>query len=237
MGTGHIVTDSAKLLVKLQGQGSRAIELTADSFTIGRKADNDLPIDDHTVSSRHAKIVRVQSVYFLEDLKSTNGTAVNGKPVERAQLHDADVITIGHHRIIFQDHAPASTASASTPASELDQTMMISDKHLSHAPSVTAKVVVSSGKTDRVEYHLTKAANLIGSQDGAAIRLTGWFAPKAAALISSRGSGFTISPSEGSKRLLVNGRDVSAPHVLKDADVIEVAGVTMTFYILRAKAK
>jgi len=64
----NILTDSAKLLVKLHGQGSRSIDLTADSFTIGRKPDNDLPIDDHTVSSRHAKIVRVQSVYFIEDL-------------------------------------------------------------------------------------------------------------------------------------------------------------------------
>src|SRR6476620_2502508 len=134
---GNILTDSAKLLVKLHGQGSRSIDLTADSFTIGRKPDNDLPIDDHTVSSRHAKIVRVQSVYFLEDLKSTNGTAVNGKPVERAQLHDADVITIGQHRIIFQDNA--TSAVASSASSDLDQTMVISGKHLSPAPSITAK--------------------------------------------------------------------------------------------------
>ncbi|HEX5550037.1 MAG TPA: FHA domain-containing protein [Nitrospira sp.] len=233
---GNILTDSAKLLVKLHGQGSRSIDLTADSFTIGRKPDNDLPIDDHTVSSRHAKIVRVQSVYFLEDLKSTNGTAVNGRPVERAQLHDADVITIGQHRIIFQDNAPSAMASASA-SSDIDQTMAISGKHLSLAPSITGKVVITSGKTDRLEYHLMKTANLIGSQEGAAIRLTGWFAPKAAALISSRGSGFTISPSEGSKRLLINGRDVSAPQALKDGDVIEVAGVSMTFYVIQPKTK
>jgi pSer/pThr/pTyr-binding forkhead associated (FHA) protein len=233
---GNILTASAKLLVKLHGQGSRSINLTADSFTIGRKPDNDLPIDDHTVSSRHAKIVRVQSVYFLEDLKSTNGTAVNGKPVERAQLHDADVITIGQHRIIFQDNATSAVASTSA-SSDLDQTMVISGKHLSPAPSITAKVVITSGKTDRLEYHLTKTANLIGSQEGAAIRLTGWFAPKAVALISSRGSGFTISPSEGSKRLLVNGRDVSAPQALKDGDVIEVVGVSMTFYVIQPKTK
>jgi pSer/pThr/pTyr-binding forkhead associated (FHA) protein len=233
---GNILTDSAKLLVKLHGQGSRSIDLTADSFTIGRKLDNDLPIDDHTVSSRHAKIVRVQSVYFLEDLKSTNGTAVNGRPVERAQLHDADVITIGQHRIIFQDNAPSAMASASA-SSDIDQTMAISGKHLSLAPSITGKVVITSGKTDRLEYHLMKTANLIGSQEGAAIRLTGWFAPKAAALISSRGSGFTISPSEGSKRLLINGRDVSAPQALKDGDVIEVAGVSMTFYVIQPKTK
>ena len=233
---GNILTDSAKLLVKLHGQGSRSIDLTADSFTIGRKAENDLPIDDHTVSSRHAKIVRVQSVYFLEDLKSTNGTAVNGKPVDRAQLHDADVITIGQHRIIFQDNAPSRVVSASA-SSDLDQTMAISGTHFPPAPSITAKIVVTSGKTDRLEYHLTKTANLIGSQEGAAIRLTGWFAAKAAALISSRGSGFTISPSEGNKRLLVNGRNVSAPQALKDGDVIEVASVSMTFYVIQPKGK
>ena len=233
---GNALTASAKLLVKLHGQASRSIDLTADSFSIGRKPENDLPIDDHTVSSRHAKIVRVQSVYFLEDLKSTNGTAVNGKPVERAQLHDADVITIGQHRIIFQDNAPS--AATSVPASlDLDQTLAISGKHLAAAPSITAKVVITSGKTDRLEYHLTKRANLIGSQEGAAIRLTGWFAPKAVALISSRGSGFTISPSEGSKRLLVNGRDVSAPQTLKDGDGIEVAGASMTFYIIAPRTK
>jgi len=233
---GNALTDSAKLLVKLHGQASRSIDLTADSFSIGRKPENDLPIDDHTVSSRHAKIVRVQSVYFLEDLKSTNGTAVNGKPVERAQLHDADVITIGQHRIIFQDNAPS--AATSVPASlDLDQTLAISGKHLAAAPSITAKVVITSGKTDRLEYHLTKTANLIGSQEGAAIRLTGWFAPKAVALISSRGSGFTISPSEGSKRLLINGREVSAPQTLKDGDGIEVAGVSMTFYIIAPRTK
>ena len=141
---GNALTDSAKLLVKLHGQGSRSIDLTADSFSIGRKPENDLPIDDHTVSSRHAKIVRMQSVYFLEDLKSTNGTAVNGRPVERAQLHDADVITIGQHRIIFQDNAPSAVASASA-SSDIDQTMAISGKHLSPAPSITGMVVITSG--------------------------------------------------------------------------------------------
>ena len=233
----NIVTGSVKLLVKLHGQGSRLIDLLTDSFTIGRKGENDLSIDDPTVSSRHAKIVRVQSVYFLEDLNSTNGTAVNGKPVDRAQLHDADVITIGKHRIIFQDHAQCASVSA-TPSSdvEVDQTMAISGKEFP-VPTMAGKVVVTAGKTDRFEYHLTKPSSLIGSQKGAAIHLTGWFAPKAAALISRRGNGFTISPSEGSKRLLVNGTAVGAPRPLKDGDAIEVAGVSMTFYIVQPKSK
>lgn len=180
-----IVTNSAKLLVKLQGQGSTLVELERDSFTIGRRPDNDLTIEDHTVSSRHAKIIRVQSVYFLEDLKSTNGTAVNGQAIERAQLHDADVITIGQHRIIFQDSGtiPACASSTSTG---FDQTMAIPSRSVQGGPSITARILVTAGKTDRLEYSLTKPSNLIGSQDGATIRLTGWFAPKTAALISGR---------------------------------------------------
>jgi pSer/pThr/pTyr-binding forkhead associated (FHA) protein len=227
-----IVTDPAILLVKLQGQGSRLLELTGDSFAIGRKPENDLAIEDHTVSARHAKIVRVQSVYFLEDLKSTNGTAVNGKAVDRVQLHDADVITIGQHRLIFQDSAPSASAAPTAP-SDLDQTMAISGKQL--CAGLTAKVVITAGKTDRLVYHLTKPANLIGAQQGAAIQLTGWFAPKAAALISNRGSLFTISPSEGTKRLLVNGNAVTAQQPLKDGDVIQVAGLSMTFYVMQPK--
>jgi hypothetical protein len=97
--------------------------------------------------------------------------------------------------------------------------------------------LVTAGKTDRLEYWLTKSANLIGAQEGAAIQLTGWFAPKAAALISMRGSALTISPSEGTKRLLVNGKPVSAQQSLRDGDVIEVAGVSMTFYVMQPKTK
>jgi pSer/pThr/pTyr-binding forkhead associated (FHA) protein len=233
---GYILTDSAKLLVKLHGQGSRSIELTGDQFTIGRKTDNDLPIEDHTVSSRHAKLVRVQSVYFIEDLNSTNGTAVNGKSIERAQLHDADVITIGQHRLIFQDSVSSPSATASAPAG-MDQTIAIPGKQQTGTASMTAKILVTAGKTDRLEYHLTKTANLIGSQDGAAIRLSGWFAPKAAALISARGGVWSISPSQGTKRLVVNGKYVFAQQQLKDGDVIEVAGVSMTFYVVRPSGK
>lgn len=234
---GQTITDSAKLLVKLQGQGSRTIDLTGDSFAIGRKSDNDLAIDDHTVSSHHARIVRVQSVFFVEDLKSTNGTVLNGKPVERAQLHDADVITIGQHRIIFQDCTPTPATTISPDQTELDQTMAISGKNLRTGQTATARVLVTGGKTVQLEYQLTKPASLIGSQKGAAIQLTGWFAPKSAALISNRSGVYSISPSQGAKKVQVNGKEVVGQQQLHNGDMIEVAGVSMTFYLMPPKGK
>ncbi|MEP6958817.1 MAG: FHA domain-containing protein [Nitrospirota bacterium] len=219
----------AKLLVKLHGKGSRHIELTLETLTIGRKADNTLVIEDPAVSGHHARIVKVQAVFFLEDLKSTNGTAINGRSITRHQHRDADVITIGQHRLVFQEDTAASTV-APTPFVELDRTTVLrGTDRTPDGPTLTAKVVVVAGKTDRGEYPLTKQVNIIGSQDGAVIRLIGWFAPKSAAMIARRGHSYSISPSRGAKYLLVNGTDVVGQQELKDGDQIEVAGVKLTF--------
>ena len=222
----------AKLLIKLHGKGSQHIELTLDTVTIGRKTDNVLVIEDPAVSGHHARIVKIQAVFFLEDLKSTNGTALNGRPITRHQLRDADVITIGQHRLVFQENV-APSAAAPTPFVDLDRTTVLrGTDRTPDGPMLTAKVLVIAGKTDRVEYPLTKQVNVIGSQDGAVIRLTGWFAPKSAATIARRGQNYSISPSRDAKYLLVNGADVAGQQELKDGDQIEVAGVKLTFCIL-----
>ena len=222
----------ATLLVKLHGKGARHIELTHETLTIGRKADNTLVIEDPNVSGHHARIVKVQAVFFLEDLKSTNGTAINGQPITRHQLHDADVITIGQHRLVFQENAVASTV-APTPFVDLDRTTVLrGTDRTPDGPTLTATVLIVAGKTDRLEYPLTKQVNVIGSQDGAVIRFTGWFAKKSAATIARRGHSYAISPSQGTKSLLVNGTNVVGQQVLKNGDQIEVAGVQLTFYLL-----
>ena len=226
------LTPSAKLLVKLHGKGSRHIELIQETFTIGRKADNALAIEDPAVSGHHARIVKVQAVFFVEDLKSTNGTAVNGQPITRHQLHDADVITIGRHRLVFQENATASTAAApQAPSVDLDRTMVLrGTERTPDGPALTAKILIVAGKTDKLEYLLAKQVNVIGSQEGAIIRLTGWFAPKTAATIARRRHRYSISPSQDGKSLLVNGMDVVGQQDLNDGDQIEVAGVKLIFY-------
>jgi len=222
----------ATLLVKLHGQGARHIELTDETLTIGRKADNTLAIEDPAISGHHARIVKVQAVFFLEDLMSTNGTTINGRTITRHQLRDADVITIGQHRLVFQENTAASTAPPA-PFVDLDRTTVLrGTDRTPNRPTLTAKVLIVAGKTDRSEYPLTKQVNVIGSRDGAVIRLTGWFAPKSAATIARRGHTYSISPSQSTKSLLVNGTNVVGQQDLKDGDQIEVAGVKLTFTVL-----
>ncbi|MGH7163045.1 MAG: sigma 54-interacting transcriptional regulator [Planctomycetota bacterium] len=63
--------------------------------TIGRDADNDLPVDDVKLSRHHCRVVRTPEGIVLEDLESRNGTFVNGAPTRRHVLRAGDAILIG----------------------------------------------------------------------------------------------------------------------------------------------
>ena len=74
-----------------------------DSLTIGRSEHNDLVINDSFVSHEHACISKSKHNYLLADLSSTNGTLVNGQPVEEEiALADGDVIQIGAVTLTFE---------------------------------------------------------------------------------------------------------------------------------------
>ncbi len=73
-------------------------------FTIGRDADNMLQLDNVGVSRYHARIRREGWPFYIEDLDSTNGTKINGKPIPRkASLKKGDKIGIGKFIILFID--------------------------------------------------------------------------------------------------------------------------------------
>ncbi|MBA2251893.1 MAG: FHA domain-containing protein [Nitrospirales bacterium] len=224
-----IMTHAPKLIVKYQGTVIREVELTESQLMIGRKQDNDLSIEDPSVSGHHAKIVKIQSVFFVEDLHSTNGTLVNNNPVDRYQLQDTDVIMIGNHRLIFQDVVKSDMVPAWSSAGEADQTMVLKGQKPQQSPdrcSVRATLKVVAGRTDRHEYQLSHQLTVIGSEEGATVKLHGWFA-KVAALIGRRGDGYYISAVQDGKKVVVNDSVVKGQTDLKDGDRVEVAGVKM----------
>lgn len=74
-----------------------------DSLTIGRSEHNDIVINDSFVSHEHACISKSKHNYLLADLNSTNGTFVNGQPIEEEYvLTDGDVIQIGAVTLTFE---------------------------------------------------------------------------------------------------------------------------------------
>ncbi len=71
------------------------------SITIGRKASNDVPIENLAVSGHHAKIDSVGEGFLLTDLQSKNGSFVNQELVSSHWLKEGDSILIGKHTLIF----------------------------------------------------------------------------------------------------------------------------------------
>ena len=75
-----------------------ALELEAIT-TIGRDADNVVVVDDPFASTHHARLTFRGRVWYLEDLGSTNGTRLNGRPVEGAvALGYGDEVAVGQTR-------------------------------------------------------------------------------------------------------------------------------------------
>ena len=82
-----------------------------DGLTMGRVAGCDIVIDDTKASRRHARIVVQDGVVEVEDLGSSNGTMLNGKPVQRRVVRDGDEIQIGATRIVYRAVAAAPAAT------------------------------------------------------------------------------------------------------------------------------
>ncbi len=82
--------------VELRDGSDRQVDITTDCFRIGRHSDNDLTLEDSSLSRHHAEIRRQKEGSFrLSDLNSLNGVYVNGVPVDTAIIKDGDALELG----------------------------------------------------------------------------------------------------------------------------------------------
>ncbi len=78
----------------------RSVALAAERTVVGRSPEADIVIDDEAVSWNHLEIERRGDVLMVTDLDSSNGTALNGEPLDRPRrLRGGDVLTLGGHRL------------------------------------------------------------------------------------------------------------------------------------------
>ena len=113
----------AKLILSMEDLVLKEIPLTKERTTIGRKAHNDIHIDNLAVSGEHAVIVTIMNDCILEDLGSTNGTLVNGVLAKKHVLQNNDVIELGKYKLKFLGIAatatPTPVPASSAPTSRL----------------------------------------------------------------------------------------------------------------------
>jgi hypothetical protein len=227
----------AKLLLKLNGAVLKEIALSRPQITIGRAPDNDLVLNSSEVSGHHARIIQDGQSWIIEDLSSTNGTFLKGWKMVQHKFKHGDTTLIGKYVLLYQDHAmPDSGPLALDPEKtmildskkqrDLFKTVQTPDENADRYQRL-ASVAVRRGKTDRKVYELSGPWMLIGSHRTAAIKLSGWFAPSQAAVITHEAGRYVIN-SQG-HLVMLNGLPVVGRKELQAGDWFSVAGVVFEF--------
>jgi pSer/pThr/pTyr-binding forkhead associated (FHA) protein len=239
----------AKLVLSLNGVVQGEYELNQERITIGRKPENEVPIDNLAVSGKHALIITILDDSFLEDLGSTNGTYVNGKLIKKHALKNGDVIAIGKHELKYINDA----AGENDDDDEFEKTMIIKPGSASAAVAAakaaeeagagaeTGDSATGSGSTTVSAMPLGRLTVLNGPIAGKELELTKALITLGkpgtqVAVISRRPQGYFLthieSDGDGKRYPTVNGEAIGPKaHHLKDNDMIELAGIKMEFSI------
>jgi len=101
---------AAFVVVSGPGVGTRHL-LSESKQRIGRDSRCDIHLDDTETSRKHAEIEFFGGEYLLTDLQSSNGTIVNGKPIDSKVLRDGDRIQIGKFVFVFRLHEANPSAT------------------------------------------------------------------------------------------------------------------------------
>jgi hypothetical protein len=97
--SSSLASAAATFLLAYSG---RRMPISEAVVTIGRSLDNDIVVDEKSVSRRHAQLRRRYGQYVIYDLGSRGGTLVNGHPVREATLDDGDVVSLGGVEVRFE---------------------------------------------------------------------------------------------------------------------------------------
>lgn len=219
--------------------------LQKERTRIGRISTNDIIIENLAVSRVHAEIIQEEGAFYLVDLKSSNGTFVNGVRTEKAPLRDGDAILIGKHTMIFEHDNALATSIASAPKSSQDpdtflrstmeweiKTIMEQATTLSGAVPVSRDnwgcLHVRQGTLAHNRYLLKGEATIIGAEEHAEICLTTPNAPLLAAVIHRDEKGdYFLSPTEVG--VLLNNHKQVKRQKLESGDFISIQNFIFEF--------
>lgn len=99
----NILIDKPMLVVrKGKNIGQSYVLNRSTPVSLGRSRVCEIMLEDATISGQHCRIVPQGGKHYLYDLRSTNGTVVNGKKVRKAELKEGDVIKVGETQFLYK---------------------------------------------------------------------------------------------------------------------------------------
>ena len=233
------------LVISIDGAVIKEVQLTKERTTLGRRPYNDIVIENLAVSGEHAVLSLMGGKVSIEDLRSINGTFVNGRAIQKHDLLNGDLLDIGRYKIRFLNTV---LKDSDAPVAQTGKTLA----HISEEPdSDYGKLASSSGFGEISSFASTIQGAVSSLPDRHAVirMLTGSMAGKevslykvvttlgkpgvAIASITQKPHGFVLTQLEGeSVALKLNGQVVGPLSVpLLNGDTVELAGSSMRFVV------
>jgi sigma-B regulation protein RsbU (phosphoserine phosphatase) len=120
--------------------------LDDDSIVLGRHPECDIVLEVGAISRQHARLVRVDDQYFVEDLNSRNGTFVNDQAIAgRQSLADKDRLRICDVEFVYHPGSADSAIAAVGHDVTIEGAMLIDDEPPASSSTVMSKVNVATG--------------------------------------------------------------------------------------------
>jgi len=199
--------------------------LSDKETVIGRDTNCDVYLDDPSVSRHHAKVARIYTGYFIEDLHSTNGLTLNGRRVRKHMLKDGDLVQIGTHDLRYK-------AEGAQIGADLDKTVVLGpagaarrEQHPSAPPPPPAEragrayIRYLTGPEQGDSKLVNKSLFTLGNPGGNL------------AVISRRAQGYFLLHLGGDTRTTLNDKEVHGAGVkLGNGDRIQVGEMQLEFY-------
>jgi len=205
---------------------------------------NNQRINKHKLRNGDSVLIGKHSVEFKDewhDDHNSNAPAAKAGPAV-PQMQSTVVLDTKKAKEMMAQARAASAPTGTVPEMKQPSAEQLSGsappKSPTAVPPVPAKertgmLTVIAGKTDEPSYLLSSKMSVIGKSTMASIKLKGSFfksPPEVAAMVSKRENKYYITQQDKHAAVKVNGEDASSgQHLLDDGDIVEVAGVKMTF--------
>ncbi len=211
-----------RMSISIDGVVIREVTLAKDRTTLGRRAYNDIVVDNLAVSGEHAVLTLRGGDVQIEDLNSTNGTYVNAVAVQKRTLKDNDVIEVGGCRIHYRARSVRASGRHAGPV--VVGTESSAPIPLSAAPTESGALVelgvpvlrVLAGENAGHDLPLQKVVTTVG-KPGVAV-----------AVVTRRRQGYVAASVMGA--VLLNGEPLGVEAVaLHERDLLELGTLRLQF--------
>lgn len=227
-----------RLDVTLDGAQVTSKAMEGDRLRIGRGRDNELYLDAKELSVYHAELVRYGDVVELRDLKSSNGTFLNGRRVERAVLNDADLLGLG--RYVVEVSVETKPGAQPDVENRLLHGKLAETVRLTAAPTapaaneqVRAHILYQHPRWEGARQALMHGEALrIGSGKDMDLRLWGMWVPRCMAMIVRGPAGYSLLSFAPDRSWVKHAGQVVEERVpLKSGDELQLRDLKAVFRV------